>query len=97
MIEKIKRVAKEIVKPTKRPEGPIDYFVYKGVFGIYFATNGRTLACWIKPCTLCIGAEKKILPGFWKDVNSNKKVEMDGTTLVKMSNDEMWQHATGHF
>ena len=38
MIEKIKRVAKEIVKPTKRPEGPIDYFVYKGVFGIYFAT-----------------------------------------------------------
>lgn len=38
MIEKIKRVAKEIVKPTKRPEGPIDYFVYKGVFGILLQT-----------------------------------------------------------
>ena len=79
MIEKIKRVAKEIVKPTKRPEGPIDYFVYKGVFGIYFATNGRTLACWIKPCKkLCDDGNEVNLPGYWKDVHSTQKVTMDG-------------------
>ena len=97
MIEYLMKSAQKITNMAKKPEGPKDFFVYKGEFGIYFATNGRVKACWIKPCTLCIDDEKKILPGFWKDVNSNKKVEMDGTTLVKMSNDEMWQHATGHF
>lgn len=97
MIEKIKRVAKEIVKPTKRPEGPIDYFVYKGVFGVYFATNGRTLACWIKPCKkLCDDGNEVNLPGYWKDVHSTQKVTMDGE-FVQLTADEAWQHSTGNF
>ena len=87
-MQKIKRVAKEIVKPTKRPEGPIDYFVYKGVFGIYFATNGRTLACWIKPCKkLCDDGNEVNLPGYWKDVHSTQKVTMDGE-FVQLTADE---------
>ena len=97
MIEKIKRVAKEIVKPTKRPEGPIDYFVYKGVFGIYFATNGRTLACWIKPCKkLCGDGNEVNLPGYWKDVHSTQKVTMEGE-FVQLTADEAWQHSTCNF
>lgn len=97
MFEKIKRTAKEIVKPMKKPEGPVDYFVYKGEYGIYFATNGKTRACWIKPCKkLCDDGNEITLPGYWKDVDSAKKVTMEGA-LVPITTDEAWQHSTGNF
>ena len=92
----LKRSAKEFIEKTRKPEGPKDYFVYKGDFGIYFATNGKVKVCWIKPCTMHTKYGDKKLPGFWKDVNSTRKVDMDGN-LVPMNYEEQWQHSTGHF
>lgn len=72
-MKKLKELQKKLLSQQKARRS-IDYFVYKGVFGIYFATNGRTLACWIKPCKkLCDDGNEVNLPGYWKDVHSTPK------------------------
>ena len=54
------------------PEGPKGFMVYRGIYGIPFATNGKLRVSWIPSSTLPKEMGGKEMPGYWADVNGGE-------------------------
>ena len=78
------------------PEGPKGFIVYRGIYGIPFATNGKLRASWIPPSTLPKEMGSKEMPGYWADLNANSKVNMNGD-VVPATLEERLQRAFRKF
>ena len=90
MFHNIKNTARKVATIPRPPEGPEGYFVYRdGKNKLFFAVNGKVKACWIPPKK----AEDGKKPGFWKEVNSLRKVTLDGEP-VPLTEGEKMQFAT---
>ena len=90
MFHKIKNTARKVANITRPPEGPKGFFVYRdGKTKIFFAVNGKVNACWIPPKK----AEDGPKPGVWKEVNSLRKVTLDGE-IHPLTEGEKMQFAT---
>ena len=72
------------------PEGPKGFMVYRGIYGIPFATS------WIPSSTLPKEMGGKEMPGYWADVNGNNKVNMNGD-VVPATLEERLQRALRRF
>lgn len=78
------------------PEGPKGFLVYRGIYGIPFTTNGKVSGSWIPPSTLPKEMGNKEMPGYWADVNSNNKLNMNGD-VVPATLEERLQRAFRRF